>query len=309
MAKRKSKSTPEKRKTGTTPVTSASKSLTRKRREERQRKKQRNRQLGIAGIVIVLAIVVVVGIIVANQPADAPIPDGTLERYAGIPQGVTQEGFARLGRADAPVRIEEFSSFSCPGCQGFWEGSFDEIVSLVREGKISFTFIPMLTGSIQNPEGAQRGAICAGEQGMYFEYHDMLFDWHVRHGNRAFSQNRLRSGADELGLDTSAFNSCLNSGRAGDIVNSGIALAESRGVGGTPATYLNGTPVDSSGPIIRTRVDEELARLGVVPIPIVDESDDGEDNFEVTPEVTADVPVEATSEVEMTPETTAEADN
>lgn len=314
MAKSKSKKSSQKRKTGTTSSTSSSasssKSLTRKRREERQRKKQRNRQLAVAGIIALVIIVAIAGIFIANQPADAPIPEGTLERYDGIPQGVTSDGFARLGRADAPVRIEEFSSYSCPSCEAFWDSSFDEIVSLVREGKISFTFVPMLTGSIQNAEGAQRGAICAGEQGMYFEYHDMLFDWHTRHGNRAFSQNRLRSGAEELGLDTGAFNSCLNSGRAGDIVDRGVDEAQSRGVVGTPETYMNGVQVDFSLPAtIRTQVDEAIAALGVVPIPITGEDDDGTDiEGEVTPEAEADVPVEdATDEpdsddAEMTPE-------
>ena len=305
MAKNKSKKSEKKRQTGTTSaVNTSSRSITRKRREERQKQKRRNQQMMIAGLVVVAIIVGLIGFFFVNQPADAPIPDGTIERYAGIPQGFTEEGYARLGNPDAPIRIEEFSSFSCPSCQTFWESSMDGLVQLVREGKISFTFVPMATGSIANPVGAQSAALCAGEQGMYFEYHDMLFDWHTRYVNRAYSSNRLNSGAEALGLDTGAFSSCLGSNN--DIVDAGIAEAGSRGVAGTPSTYINGVAVTSEIGIITSTVNEEIQNLGVVPIPLQTNSEN-----EVEPEATADVVPESTEETtpeaEDTVETTEDA--
>jgi len=52
----------------------------------------------------------------------------------------------------------------------------------VREGVIAFEYIPLTTGSIPNAVGASKAALCAGEQGAFFEYHDALFDWHSRYG-------------------------------------------------------------------------------------------------------------------------------
>jgi len=303
MAKNKSKKTAKKRQTGTTPVANtSSRSITRKRREERQKQKRRNQQVMVASLIIVAIVVAFIAFFFVTQPADAPVPDGTIERYAGIPQGFTEEGYARLGDPNAPIRVEEFSSFSCPSCQIFWESSMDGLVELVRDGKISFTFIPMTIGELANAGGAQSAALCAGDQDMFFEYHDMLFDWHTRHGNRAFSSNRLNSGAEELGLNTGAFNSCLGSNN--DIIDAGIAESVDRGVTGTPSTFINGVAVASDINIITSAVNEAIQNLGVVPIPL--QSDGGD---EIEPEATADVVPDATDEAtEEISETTPEAD-
>jgi hypothetical protein len=65
---------------------------------------------------------------------------------------------------------------------------------------------------------------------------------------------------------------------------------------------LNGSPVASDINVIRTRIDEEIQRLGVVPIPLTTEDESG-----IQPEATADIPSETTAEpdeaiIETTPE-------
>lgn len=285
--------------------TVAGRSRTRERRVERQKQKKRQQQIAIAIGLAVVAVVIIVMVIIANQPASAPIPDDAIARYEGIPQDRTVEGYARLGRPDAPVRVEEFSSFSCPGCASFHDTEFDGVIDLVREGKISFTFVPQLTGSIRNPEGAARAAFCAGEQGMFFEYHDALFDWHRRYGNQAFSQNRMLTGAENMGLDRGQFESCLSSSRYSDVIATAQTAATSRGVPGTPATYVNGVAVTSSSSAIRTAVDEALAFSGSVPIPLSVNTGQPE----TTPEAEATQPVDegdAPAE-EATPEADSES--
>lgn len=295
-----------KRKQDTSPKPpAASRSRTRERRVERQKQKKRQQQIAIAVGLAVVAILIVIMFIIANQPASAPIPDNAIARYEGIPQDRTVEGYARLGRPDAPVRVEEFSSFSCPGCASFHDTEFDGVIDLVREGKISFTFVPQLTGSIRNPEGAARAAFCAGEQGRFFEYHDALFDWHRRYGNQAFSQNRLLTGAENMGLNRSQFESCLSSSRYADVISTAQTAAASRGVPGTPATYVNGVAVSSTSSAIRTAVDEAIAFSGAVPIPL----SVGTSQPETTPEVevTQTVDDAAIPAEEATPEAESES--
>ena len=49
--------------------------------------------------------------------------------------------------------------------------------------------------------------------------------------------------AETLGLDTGAFNQCLNSGEKGAGVDASIAEAREQGVDSTPTIFVNGTEV------------------------------------------------------------------
>lgn len=305
MAKRKSsrrKDSVQSNQSKQTESSASRRSRTRERREEREKEKRRNQQVLIVGGLIVGAIILALLFVIANQPAEAPVPEELVARYEGIPQTQTDEGFYRLGNPEAPVRVEEFSSFSCPACETFFDVGMDTMIDLVREGAISFTFVPQILGSLQNPEGAARAAICAGEQGQFFEYHDMLFDWHSRFGNTAFSQNRLRSGAENLGLDTDEFNSCLTGSESASILDRGIDLGRERGISGTPSTYVNGSPVDTSPAAIQDAVQQALEFSGAQPVPL--DLPDDTDETEATEEA---VTTDDSDTVEATPEATDEA--
>lgn len=218
----------------------------RERAQQLKKQKQRRKMTNIAIGLGLFAIVAVAMIFFANQPAEAPIPEGTIERYAQLPQLVTENNFYRLGNPAAPVQVVEYSSYTCPACLNFYQTSMDAVLNLVREGVISYTFIPRFVGTYQNAEGAASAAFCAGEQGMYFEYHDMLFAWQTQYGNTAFRRNRLISGAEELGLNTDAFRSCLSSSRASNHISNANRDAESRGFVGAPITTVNGTQINTN---------------------------------------------------------------
>lgn len=271
----------------------ANRSRTRERRMERQRQKQQQQRLLIAAGIGVGAVLILVLVILATQPASAPIPDGTEARYAGIPQTVTEDGWYRLGRPDAPVRIEEFSSFACPGCADFNADHMDGVIDLLVEGKASFTFIPQ-TNAGATANNAARAAICAGQQGMFFEYHDALFEWLRRFGNQAFSQNRLVTGAENLGLNVSEFESCLSGNESRAIVDAAVEEGQARGIPGTPSTFVQGVEVSSDAQSITTAVDNALVGVSVPIIPIDrDSADAGSSGVEATPEATAEAEVTA----------------
>lgn len=297
MTKRSSKKNTDKK------VTSAggasSRSRTRERRAERQRQKRRQQQITllIAGVAVV--VIGVVLFIIVNQPAEAPIPEGVFERYEGIPQTTTDEGFAILGNPDAPVRVDEYSSFSCPACATFHEDSFDRIIELVRDGVISFRYVPLTLGSIPNPEGAARAAICAGEQDAFYEYHDALFEWHLTYGNQAFTQNRINSGIENLGLSVDQFNSCMDSSRPGDVLSAAERVANQNQISSTPTITVNGNALESVATFDEA-IQAAFAASGLPAVPL----DPGEEPaVEATEEVTEEA--EATEEADMTEEAAA----
>lgn len=286
----------------------AKKTRTREARKRRQQQQRQNKQrLIIVGIVIV-AVLAIALIVVSNQPVEALIPAGLDERYDDLDRSLSQEGYPRIGDPDAPVTVREFASFSCPGCEAFHETSFESILDRVRIGQVLFVYVPLQTGSIPNAPGAARAALCAGQQGRFWEMHDVLFEWHTQYVNTAFSQNRLLAGADALGLDGGTFTSCFNSQSITNILES--ALAE--GVASTPTIEVNGvTAVSSSGGIPSTQevlsaIDDATPRDWS---PTAVEDTDAQD---ADVEATEEAEMEATEEVDIEDadaEATEEADS
>lgn len=220
----------------------AKKSRTREARQRRQKQRRQNQRLILLALIIAVAVVGIAVVVVSNQPVDAFIAGELSVRYEGIERSNSPKGYPRLGVADAPVTMEEYASFACPGCESFHKDSFDAVLERVKAGQVLFTYVPLNTGSIPNAPGASRAALCAGQQGMFWEMHDVLFDWQTRYGNTAFSQNRLLTGIERLGLDSDAFTACFNS--AG--ISQTLDAAANEGVSTTPTLRVNGVTVVSS---------------------------------------------------------------
>ncbi len=232
-------------------------SRTREARQRRQKQRRRNQRLTVLIALVVIAVVGGAVLFVSNQPVEAHIPEDLSARYEGLPRSYSREGYPRLGDPDAPVTVEEYSSFACPGCEAFHSASFDAVLDRVKAEQILFTYVPLQTGSVPNAPGASRAALCAGQQAMFWEFHDLLFDWQTRYGNTAFSQNRLLAGVEQLGLNSAAFTSCFNSADISATLNA--ALNEE--VSSTPTIRVNGVTVDGGGAIptadiILTAIDD-----------------------------------------------------
>lgn len=273
-----------------------SRSRTRERREERQRQQRRQRQLALVGGLVGLVILAVVVIILSNQPAEAPIPEGSVERYSGIPQSLTDDGYPILGNPDAPVQLIEYSSFDCPHCQEFHETVTVNLIDRVRAGEISFTYVPVYgTGGVTNGEGAAKAAVCVAAQDSFWPYHDALFTWQVVYGNTAFAQNRLASGMENLGLNRAEWEQCLRSDLPDRVALSPQEVQNAvENFPGTPTIAINGTmmppPLDLNG--VNAAIDQALASS---PPPVQDTEPTAE------PEATEESTDEATAETTETP--------
>lgn len=90
---------------------------------------------------------------------------------------------------------------------------------------------------------AAEAAACAADQGAYWQYHETLFLNQT--GPASFVDDRLKAMAAELGLDTAAFNSCLDGGEKRSEVEASVAAAREQGVDSTPTIFVNGTEVEA----------------------------------------------------------------
>jgi protein-disulfide isomerase len=108
----------------------------------------------------------------------------------------------------------------------------------VESGLVRFEFHDY---AFRGPEAVQaaEAAACAGDQGAYWRYHDTLYL--NQNGPNSFGDARLKQMAETLGLDTGAFNQCLDSGEKESGVEASIADAQAQGIDSTPTIFINGT--------------------------------------------------------------------
>jgi len=162
------------------------------------------------------------------------------------------------GPANAKVTMIEYSDFQCSYCV-----RARPLVARVREvygDQVRFAFRHFPLDFHAQAEKAGEGAACAGEQGKFWEMHDLLWT------NTAKLQvPDLKVHAATLGLDAAAFATCLDSGRYAHLVESDVEAGQGYGVSGTPAFFVNGRPLVGAQPFdaFAQVIDDELARQGL----------------------------------------------
>lgn len=154
-----------------------------------------------------------------------------LEEYEPV-IGMSVADAAIAGYEDAPITIVEFSDFQCPACKSV-QPLIEELLSNNKNKfRLAYRHFP-LPSHVHAAKSAE-AAECAGEQGRFWEMHDMLF------ANQYLEKDDLERYASEVGLDTSRFVTCLESGRFVDKVNADIKAGKSYGVKAVPTFFING---------------------------------------------------------------------
>lgn len=145
------------------------------------------------------------------------------------------------GNEDAPITIYEFGDYQCPGC-GQFALQVKPLVdrAYVDDGKAKFIFydFPLVTIH-RNAFIAARAGRCASDQGMFWEYHDKLFETQPRWANSSGPIGQYKGYAEELGMDGEAFEDCLRSDKYADVVSANMRLGEDLGVSGTPTVMIS----------------------------------------------------------------------
>lgn len=205
-------------------------------REKRQREKRRN--LLVAALVIAGGVIIITAVVIFRSQAQ--IQSIITPTPIDFPQS---EGLA-MGDPDAPVIIEEFSDFQCPACQFFHEQTLEQVVDqYIKTGDVYFVFrnLPFIdTYAVKKEsQAAALGSYCAAEQGLFWEYSNILFANQIGENVGSYSSARLEAMADIIGLDAE-FAKCLREGRYQDLVDADIQAAQEAGIDSTPSFLING---------------------------------------------------------------------
>lgn len=146
------------------------------------------------------------------------------------------------GNPDAQVSLLEYSDFQCPACATF-QPILDQIFA--DEGdriKLEYRNFPLPIHQYANQ--AAVAAEAAGQQGKFFEFHDLLFAKQDEWVEAATPSVFFIKYAEELDLDLSTFKRHMNSSLLRDKVKSDFESGRAISITGTPTFFLNGEKME-----------------------------------------------------------------
>jgi protein-disulfide isomerase len=194
--------------------------------------------------------------------------DGTLDAIATLqasggqaaqqqpqgPQAAGENAFTvraanREGNPDAKITVYEFADYQCPFCKRNHDVVGPELrKQYVDSGKINIVF-KHFTFLGQESIWAAQAAECAADQGKFWEYHDLLFAKQGSENGGTFTKENLIKYAQELKLDASKFDPCLNNDETLERVKADTLEGRNVGVTGTPTFFINGKPLVGAQPL------------------------------------------------------------
>lgn len=161
-----------------------------------------------------------------------------------------------LGPADAPITIVEFADFQCPFCIRHAQET-DPRLKANYGDQIRYVYKDFSLSLHPDAYSAALSAQCAREQDKFWEYHDLLFTGTLGLGREAYD-----SYAQQLGLDMTAFDQCLDEERYADQVQADYDFGVQLGVSSTPTFFINGIAVVGAQPydLFAQIIDYELGQ-------------------------------------------------
>ena len=193
------------------------------------------------GIGIAIAIGAAVAITAAVEMAAVPDYEGVdmTEMRGSVSTALASQP---LGSPDAPVTIIEFGDYQCHQCYNWFHNTRPQLSSeYIDTGRASLVFVDMaFLGRHSSP--AAQASHCAGDQGRYWEYHNMLYRQQMPEIDGGWaSPDRLKRFAASIGgMDADVFAECLDSGKYHNRVEYNTGEGARQGVTGTPTFVIVG---------------------------------------------------------------------
>lgn len=192
---------------------------------------------GRRGFYILLAVLMIAGI-------------ATLSYLAARPRGVASvtntpipnQGHV-LGSDSALVEVVEFGDFECPACGAFANLTEPDVRNrLVNTGQIRFRYVDYPLPIHRNTWAAHGAAWCAGEQGKFWEMHDVIFQNQDRWSAEATRRpdRVLTDLARRIGVNMDQYESCVDTQKYRPQIQANLDEATRRGIPSTP-TFIIGT--------------------------------------------------------------------
>ena len=184
------------------------------------------------------------GVVILLQPprAEVAISDGTPSR----------------GPEAAPIVLVEYTDYQCPYCSRA-QPTIDAVMERYN-GLVRHVFKNLPLPMHNQAQLAAEAALCAQDQGKYWEFHDWLFQ-----NQRTMNRDTMIAEAGELGMNVDLFTTCITDGTHQAAVDADVKEARGFGITGTPGFMINGRVLTGAQPLeaFETIIDEELTLKGI----------------------------------------------
>ncbi|HEY4480455.1 MAG TPA: DsbA family protein [Candidatus Paceibacterota bacterium] len=156
-----------------------------------------------------------------------------------------------LGSLNSRVIVVEYSDTECPYCKNFHQSMIAIMQEYGKDERVAWVYrhFPIAEIHSRAPKEAEAQE-CAGEIGgssKFWEYTNKLYE--VTPSNNELDPNELVNIATAVGLSSSEFNVCLESGQYAPRVQHDIENALELGALGTPYSVLVDTKTNEHYPI------------------------------------------------------------
>ena len=146
--------------------------------------------------------------------------------------------------------MDAYEDFRCSACLYFTQNIEPQIIqNYVETGKVYYTyhFFIVIDGNDGTDASTRsaNAALCANEQGHFWDYHDTLYANQITESASLFTDPRLVTMAQNLKLDMTAFNQCYQAKKYAGVVQTDIAQGQKLNITGTPSVFVNGTLVSN----------------------------------------------------------------
>lgn len=175
-----------------------------------------------------------------------------LHQMKANPQGVIGNSPA-TGSDNKKIVLLEFSDFQCPYCGEAHSRLKQFMANHQREVTLVYKHFPLIA---IHPEAlpAAKAAWAAGQQGKFWQYHDVLFEQQKKLGEALYV-----STAKKLNLDLEQFNRDRASNIVTNAIEQDMAIAQKIGLTGTPFFIMNGEAF--SGAVQLSDLETVLKRI------------------------------------------------
>ena len=199
--------------------------------------------LAIGAVIASIAIVAVVfglnGTFDESELAIKPTP----EMDSIGPTEITIETFVEngspvLGNPNAPITLVEFGDYQCHYCHVFFESIEGKIMKkYIETGKVKMIFKDYnIIG--KDSVKASQGAHCANDQGLFWEYHDILYSNWTGENNGWASGANLANYAQDIGLEMNQWTDCMSQQKHSKTILDSNEDAKKLQLTGTPAFFV-----------------------------------------------------------------------
>ncbi len=241
--------------------------------KQRRRQRQQSQQLQTiaVGAILVIAVIISVLIWLMAHPDKAPktvscgsypqycVPlaggasvNANLEASSGRSLGESSRGekdvvryidsttVPTIGNPKAPIHFRVVSSYECAHCNAYHSDEIQQTIhDLVLGGQATLGYVLVNGSNASYTQIASESALCAGEQGAFWEMSDELFKMMRQDGIEAFMLETIRDKANSMGLDGEQLEDCVVSGRYRTPLKEHARFASDEGVYSTPTLLVS----------------------------------------------------------------------